>query len=86
MGARQRQTTGNGGTQNNRPKAKSRGGGATERRNEMFYAFQNLVLETWSFWCGLFKPLPYGDPFVATFALVVLFAMATKLIAGGDAA
>jgi hypothetical protein len=52
----------------------------------MFYAFQNLVLETWSFWCGLFKPLPYGDPFVATFALVMLFAMATKFVAGGKSA
>ena len=32
----------------------SHGGGVTERRNEIFYTFQNMVLETWCFWTGLF--------------------------------
>ena len=64
----------------------SHGGGVTERRNEMFYTFQIMVLETWDLWCGLFKPLPYGDPYIATFILVVLLAISVKMVAGGEPA
>ena len=64
----------------------SHGGGVTERRNEMFYAFQNIVLETWDFWCGLFGLLPYGDPYIASVTLFVLLAMAAKMVAGGEPA
>ncbi len=52
----------------------------------MFYAFQNIVLGTWDLWCGLFKLLPYGDPYIATVALFVLVAMAAKMVAGGETA
>ena len=62
------------------------GGGVTERRNVMFYAIQNIAFKTWSLWSGLFAPLPYGDPFIATLALFVLVAFAAKIIAGGEPA
>jgi len=35
----------------------------------MFLKFQYIVLEIWGTWCGLFKPLPYGDPYIATIVL-----------------
>ncbi len=52
----------------------------------MFYAFQNIVLGTWDFWCGLFGPLPYGDPYIASAVLFVLVAMAARMVAGGETA
>jgi len=64
----------------------SHGGGVTERRNEMFYSFQIMVLETWDVWCGLFGFMPYGDPYIASATLVALGAMAVKMVAGGDTA
>ncbi len=64
----------------------SHGGGVTERRNEMFNAFQNIVLEAWDLWCGLFGLLPYGDPYIASAALFALVAMAAKMVAGGEPA
>ncbi len=50
----------------------------------MFYAFQNFVLGTWDLWCGLFEPLPYGDPYIAIAVLLVLVAMSAKMVAGGE--
>ena len=52
----------------------------------MFHAFQSMVLETWDLWSGLFKPLPYGDPYIAIVVLVVLFSMTVKMVAGGEPA
>ncbi len=52
----------------------------------MFHAFQNIVLGTWDLWSGLFKPLPYGDPYIAIVVLFVLVAMSAKMIAGGEPA
>ncbi|MCB7129392.1 MAG: hypothetical protein J3T61_07635 [Candidatus Brocadiales bacterium] len=52
----------------------------------MFYAFQNIVLGTWDFWCGLFGLLPYGDPYIASVVLFVLVAMAARMVAGGETA
>ncbi len=52
----------------------------------MFYAFQNMVIESWDLWSGLFSPLPYGDPYIATAALFVLVAMSAKMVAGGEPA
>ncbi len=52
----------------------------------MFYTFQNMVLETWGFWTGLFEFLPYGDPYIAIAVLFVLAAMAAKMVAGGETA
>jgi len=52
----------------------------------MSYAFRNLVIEAWDFWCSLFALLPYGDPYGATIALVVLLGMSVKKIAGGEPA
>jgi len=64
----------------------SQGGGVTERRNDMAHAFQTVVFGAWDFWSGLFGPLPYGDPYIAIFTLVVLAAMAVKMLAGGEPA
>ena len=50
----------------------------------MFYAFQNFVLGTWAFWSGLFRLLPYGDPYIASVVLFALFAMAAKMVSGGE--
>jgi len=52
----------------------------------MFYTFQNIVLETWGFWTGLFEFLPYGDPYIATIVLFSLVAAGAKLIVGGETA
>ena len=52
----------------------------------MFYTFQNMVLETWGFWTGLFEPLPYGDPYIATIVLFSLVAAGAKLIVSGETA
>ena len=52
----------------------------------MMYQFQPLIQGIWSSWCGLFKFLPYGDPYIATVVLFVLVAIAAKLVAGGETA
>ncbi|MBT3307442.1 MAG: hypothetical protein HN377_13305 [Alphaproteobacteria bacterium] len=52
----------------------------------MYDVFLNLVIDTWDFWCSLFGLLPYGDPYGATVALIVLFGMSVKMVAGGEAA
>lgn len=52
----------------------------------MTYQFLNLLQGIWSSWAGLFKFLPYGDPYMATLAMMVLFAMTLKLLAGGETA
>ena len=52
----------------------------------MSYGFQQMVLEAWDFWCGLFWLLPYGDPYGAILTLVVLIGMTIKMLAGGEAA
>ena len=64
----------------------SYGGGVTERSYNMFYTFQTLIIESWDSWCGLFSPLPLGDPYLAIFTLVALLGMTVKLIAGGETA
>ena len=52
----------------------------------MFFEFQSAVQAMWVVWCGLFKPLPYGDPYVAIIALFVIVAASAKLIAGRETA
>lgn len=52
----------------------------------MFFELQNAVQATWVFWCGLFKSLPYGDPYVAIIALFITVAVSAKLIAGQETA
>ena len=52
----------------------------------MFCNFQIIVRETWDIWCGLFEPLPCGDPYIATITLFVLIAMSAKMIADGETA
>ena len=51
----------------------------------MFLKFQYLVFEAWGAWSGLFEPLPYGDPYIASIVLISLVA-AAKLFVGGEAA
>ncbi|NQU61518.1 MAG: hypothetical protein HQ512_10350 [Rhodospirillales bacterium] len=50
----------------------------------MFYTILNTALESWNLWCAMFKSLPYGDPYIATLALFVIFATTSKLLAGGE--
>lgn len=45
-----------------------------------------IVLETWGFWTGLFEPLPFGDPWIATFVMLAFFAAGVKIILGGEPA
>ena len=52
----------------------------------MFFDLQYAVQAAWIIWCGLFKPLPYGDPYVAIIALFVIVAVSAKLIAGRETA
>jgi len=51
----------------------------------MMYIFQRMVLDVWDMWCNLFSPIPYGEPYVATFALIALGAMTVKKLVGGQA-
>ncbi|MCH7487009.1 MAG: hypothetical protein IIC04_08480 [Proteobacteria bacterium] len=46
----------------------------------MFYAFKDSVHKFWDVWSGLFEPLPYGDPHIASGALFVVFIVLIKLI------
>ena len=80
------QTTGNGGAQHNRPKAKARAAVLPKGETKMTYQFLNLLQGIWSSWTGLFKVLPYGDPYIATLAMVVVFAMTLKMIVSGKIA
>ncbi len=34
----------------------------------------------WEIWSGLFAPLPYGDPYIAIVAAMMVIYMANKLI------
>ena len=34
----------------------------------------------WDIWSGLFASLPYGDPYIATVAVMVVIYMANKII------
>lgn len=52
----------------------------------MFYNFRIIALDIWNIWCGLFEPLPYGDPYIATITLFILIAMSAKIIADGETA
>jgi len=78
------QTTGNGGTQNNRPTAKATAAVLPKGETKMFLKFQYIVFESWSAWSGLFEPLPYGDPYIATIVLFSLVAAAAKFFVGGE--
>ncbi len=42
------------------------------------------VIDTgWNIWSGLFSPLPYGDPYIAIAAAMIVFYMASKIIIPG---
>jgi hypothetical protein len=49
----------------------------------MFYTFASIVEKSWSSWAGLFAPLPYGETFVAGFALFFIVAVSCKMVADG---
>jgi hypothetical protein len=49
----------------------------------MFHTFTSIALKSWNAWSGLFDFLPYGDTFVAGFALFFLTAAACKMVADG---
>ena len=50
----------------------------------MLYQFQHSIMEIWFSWSGLFKSLPYGDPYVAFAALCVFIAISTMILAGQE--
>ncbi|MFQ5764468.1 MAG: hypothetical protein ACE5GT_06030 [Rhodospirillales bacterium] len=52
----------------------------------IFQAIQEAVQTFWTFWSGLFEPLPYGDPYLAFAALFVVIAVTAKLIVGKETA
>ena len=34
----------------------------------------------WTFWSGLFTPLPYGDPYIAALAALLVLAAIHKVV------
>ena len=48
----------------------------------MFYTFASIAAGLWDFWCGLFAPIPYGDPYGAFIGLFVVAAVVCKLLSG----
>ena len=52
----------------------------------MLLEFQYMLLTAWTSWSGLFKSIPYGDPYLAVFVLIVLVGASAKWVAGGEAA
>lgn len=55
----------------------------------MYFVFQAIratVLAFWTIWSGLFRPLPFGDPYLAFAVLFVVIAVAAKLILGRETA
>lgn len=44
----------------------------------------SMIQEAWYSWSGLFRGLPYGDPYVAGAALFVLMVVAAKLTVGRE--
>lgn len=52
----------------------------------MLMEFQYMLLTAWTFWCGLFKSIPYGDPYLAVFVMIVLVCASAKWVASGEAA
>ena len=50
----------------------------------MFYSFQYVVHTLWRLWSGVFEPLPYGDPYLAVFAMAVVVTVSAKLFFGRE--
>lgn len=48
----------------------------------MFFTFKSVVVGFWDFWCGLFAPIPFGDPYGAFVSLFVVIAVACKFFSG----
>lgn len=53
------------------------------KENKMFYTFTSIVTKSWHAWSGLFDFVPYGDTFVAGFALFFIVAVSCKMVADG---
>ena len=34
----------------------------------------------WDLWAGLFKAIPYGDPYVAAIAMALLFVVVDRIV------
>lgn len=47
---------------------------------DMVYLLRRAVLDFWDGWTGIFEPLPYGDPYISVFALVMVFLFGVKLL------
>ena len=39
-----------------------------------------LLHTVWEFWSGLFAPLPYGDPYIAAVAALLVLVMIRKVV------
>ncbi|HEY9079930.1 hypothetical protein [Magnetovibrio sp.] len=40
----------------------------------------NTFMAIWAMWAHLFSPLPYGDPYIASFGAVTLSIMFAKTL------
>ncbi len=47
----------------------------------MCHTFTSIVHKSWTAWSGLFDFLPYGDSFVAGFALFFITLVTFKMVA-----
>ena len=59
------------------------GSGVTERNMTMqkiLDGFYWIFNTGWDIWCGLFAQLPYGDPYIAIVAAMVVIYMANNAI------
>ena len=48
----------------------------------MAVSFHTMFLDTWGVWSGLFAPIPYGDPYVATAVLLGAVAFVSRQMFG----
>jgi len=56
--------------------------GLPKGETKMFYIFKSIIDGLWGFWSGIFAPLPYGNPYIATVMLFVAVAVVCKLLSG----
>ena len=51
---------------------------------KIFNGINWFISTGWNIWSGLFSPLPYGDPYIAIAAAMIVFYMASKIIIPGN--
>ncbi|NQV47042.1 MAG: hypothetical protein HQ504_04595 [Rhodospirillaceae bacterium] len=48
----------------------------------MVVSFHTMIQDSWDVWSGLFSPLPYGDPYMASAVLLGAIAYISRQIFG----